>query len=188
MLNCLKTVGSLNGCESESAQEVTQLLRDIASLFDRRVQLLNHPADHRTHAFTEHRTATFADRRQFHGLLRWWHWCPTTHTRSPAGGRTGKHFIQFPHQETVRQRSTLHRSCLPALRAVGFRWRIERSEHEPTAVQRADAARVCPTTAIRSPARSRTSKHSKRYDSTRVSCAALHRSYIATRSRCEPCA
>ncbi|MCL2117966.1 MAG: FG-GAP repeat protein [Planctomycetaceae bacterium] len=49
MLKRLKTVESLNWCESESAQEVAEFFRGASSGFDRCVQLSHHPGDHPTH-------------------------------------------------------------------------------------------------------------------------------------------
>ena len=65
----------------------------------RDMQLVHDPrAHHAPNRFPQQLAASLAHRRQFHAT-------PFTQTA----------VAKFPHQKTVRQRGTLHRSCLPAL-------------------------------------------------------------------------
>jgi len=127
MLKQLKQVESLYGVQSESAQEVLEFFRGVAANVSHCIQLFDRPGDHRTHAFAEHRTATFADRRQFHG-------CPSTRTR----------FIQFPHQKAVRQKDEIG---MPGLAFAVSQLTI--SEAEFLLAVPVECFRACPTTAIR---------------------------------------
>ena len=111
------------------------MLRGVATGFDLALQLFRHPGNHHTHAFTEHRTATLADRRQFHGrlMLRVAVLPSFTHTR----------FIQFPHQETVRQKDEIN---VPGLAFAVSQLTISEAEFLLTISVK--GLRACPTTAI----------------------------------------
>ena len=87
MLTPSKKMNSFSDRQSESLHDAAESATCAAMRVRVDIQLLKNPINHRTNRIPKQRTATLANRRQFHRG-------PSTHTR----------FIQFPHQKTVRQK------------------------------------------------------------------------------------
>ena len=91
MESSVKYLSARNRTKTETAQCRFKSLRHVAAT----LHPLHDPADQIPNRFLQQRTATLANRRQFHAS-------PVTHTR----------FIQFPYQKTVRQEHAVRVSGL----------------------------------------------------------------------------
>ena len=118
-----KSLSARNRTKTETAIRRFESLRHVPAT----LHLFHDPADQIPNRFLQQRTATLANRRQFHAS-------PTTHTR----------FIQFPYQKTVRKEDHI---CVAGLPLVSAKLTISQSQFLLSVSVKGLRAR--PSTAIR---------------------------------------